>query len=391
MSKILFLDALPFNSTIQVGSHKYARLFRKNGFEVFSISRYINAYKFVRRDTADMELIANWKKGVQESSEGIFHYTPFCLVPYINAPLLDQLFFAHHSLRSSIPSIKEILSKMDFCKVDIVFVNNIVLSPILKFINPKLKVLRISDRIESFKNVPKTIKSLEREVIDSVDFVFATSRNLQEEIRQHHENAVYLPNGVDEDFILKDNESLSPPPEYTDSRPVVLYIGAISDWFDYDIYEYGLANFSDVNFVMIGPVEGSSNNVARIREFQAKYPNFQYLGKRKHADLRSYLAHAGVGVIPFDNSPLTNDINPVKFFEYAGFGLPTVASHLKELENYRDQIFFYRTNEEYVSAIQTALSKREELHSQTLWFARNNTWENRFQQMISCLEIKAKS
>ena len=138
MNKILFLDALPFNSSIQVGSQKYARLFKKNGFDVFCLSRYINVFKFIRRDAIDIELISNWKKGVQQSPEGIFYYTPFCLIPYLNLPILDSLFCVHHSLKFSIPSIKKVLAKMDFCRVDMVFINNIVLSPILKIINPKL-------------------------------------------------------------------------------------------------------------------------------------------------------------------------------------------------------------------------------------------------------------
>jgi hypothetical protein len=358
MSKILFLDALPLNSAIQVGSQKYARLFKKNGFDVFCLSHYLNPFRFFRRNPADMELISNWKQGIQQSPDGIFFYTPFCLIPYLNCPILDQLFFARQCLRSSIPGIKKILAEVDFCRVDIVFVNNIVLSSVLRIIHPKLKILRISDRIESFKNVPKTIKILEQEVIQQMDFVFATSRNLQEYAKQNHEKAFYLPNGVDEHFILKDSENLPVPPEYTDNRPVALYVGAINDWFDYDTYEHGLARLNDVHFIMIGPVGGSACNLARIQEFQKKYSNFMYLGTRKHSELRSYLAHARVGVIPFDNSPLTNDINPVKFFEYAGFGLPTISSHLKELQNYSDQIFFYRTPEEYVSLLTSTLKKK---------------------------------
>ena len=163
--KILFLDSLSMESNFRVGSHKYANLFRKNGFEVFSLSHFVNINRFLRRNSVDKELIKSWRKGVQISREGIFFYSPLCFFPYLNLPILNKLKLAHECLRFCYPNLKKILQERDFINVDLLFVNNISLISILKFVKPRIIVSRISDRIERFKNAPANISMLQDEVI----------------------------------------------------------------------------------------------------------------------------------------------------------------------------------------------------------------------------------
>lgn len=387
--KILFLDSLVFNSNIQVGSQRYANLFRNNNYEVFSLSHYLNIYKFIRRNSEDKELIESWRKGVQMSEKGIYFYTPFCFLPYLNLPVLDSLRAARNSLKFCYPNLRTILKNEGFVNIDAAFINNINLSPALKFVNPKVTILRISDRIEAFKNVPDTIVLLQNDVVKSSDIIFATSMNLYEETKKINNNTYYLPNGVDEDFIMKESVVHSLPDEYENIRkPIILYIGAISDWFDYELYEYGIAKLRDISFVIIGPVSGVNykGNLAKIRRYTRTYQNFHYLGSKAHSELKEYLAHSDIGIIPFKVNSLTDDINPVKFFEYAAYGLPVIASHLSELLNYRENVLFYKNREEYIDLITDHSDKKKHLSQELINFARKNTWEKRFEFMLSCIE-----
>lgn len=384
--KVLFLDTLTINSTSQVGSQKYANLFRKNNYEVFSLSHFINIYRFIRRNSGDKELIESWQKGVQTSEKGICFYTSFCILPYLKVPFLDNIRIAGNCSRFCYPSLKKILKKWKFIDIDVLFINNIRLFSVLRFLKAKVIITRISDRIEGFKNRPKTILMLQEKVIKVSDLVFATSNNLQKELKKINKNTFYLPNGVDEDFIMRDDYTYPYPEEYkTIKKPIVLYVGSISDWFDYELYEYGISKLRNISFVMIGPISGVNyrKNLAKIQQYIRAFKNFYYLDSKPHSELRKYLAHADIGVIPFKVDSLTNEINPVKLYEYAAYGLPVVASNTTWMQNNSECISIYNNIEEYVNLISSSLNKKLYLKSKLIEYARRNTWEKRFEFLLS--------
>jgi len=384
--KVLFLDSISIDSNIQVGSYKYAKLFCQKNYEVVSLANFLNINRFFRRNSEDRELIQNWKRNLQINKDGILFYTPFCYLPYLNFPFFDSLWFAHNCLRFTIPELKKILKKIYFVNVDILFIQNIRLISVLRFIRPKLIVYRISDRVEGFLNVPSTILSLHQEVMRISNIIFITSFKLYKESKQINSNCFYLPNGVDKDFIPKENDFFILPLEYQNiKKPIAIYIGTISDWFDYELYEYGLAKLKNTTFIMIGSISGVNyrKNLAKIQRYSKLYQNFHYLGPKPHSELKRYLAHADMGIIPFTVNPLTNEINPIKLFEYASFGLPVLAPHLSELQNYEENVLFYKNKEEYVNLISGYSGTKAYLAQKLIEFARRNTWEKRFTFMLS--------
>lgn len=387
--RVLFLDSLPFDTEIQVGSHNYARLFRGAGYEVFSLASYLNLKRLLRRSPDDIELIRNWQAGVRRSQEGIYSYTPLCLFPYIRAPLLDNLPLARRCLKYCQPNLGTILRKCGFREVDVLFVNNVRLISVLKYVRAAKVAFRISDRIEGFQNVPKTIVALQNEVARSADMLFATSRGLYDEAKRLNERTVYLPNAVRESFIPEPDETFDCPPELCEiAGPVILYVGALSDWFDYDLYAFGLDRIRDASFVIIGPVTG--NDRGRIQAildgFGRDYPHFHYLGPKAHGILKNYLAHADVGIIPFQVNSFTDEINPVKLFEYASFGLPTVATDMAEVHGYPEMVRVAKTPEGYVKELRHALEKKKTEGPKYRFAARQHTWERRFSTILKNLE-----
>jgi glycosyltransferase involved in cell wall biosynthesis len=384
--KILFLDALPFDSRIQVGSHHYARLFSKAGHEVFSLSNYLHFFRFLRRRPEDREMIRGYFAGVRAGREGILHYTPFCVLPYLKFPGLDSVLLGRNCLRFCWPRLKGKLGP--FREVDILFINNIRLLSILKIVRAGQVVLRITDRFSAFPNVPSSIGRLEDEALRLADVAFATSRSLQQDSIRINPNSHYLPNGVEAAFIKRTGQEEERPVEYKDlNGPIALYVGAVSDWFDYDTFEYGLAQLPEVSFVVIGPVGGYQYKRNRdvIHRFSASYPNFRFLGPRPSGGLKPYLSHADVGLIPFQLNPLSHDINPVKMFEYAAWGLPTVASNMREIGNFRRMVFLYTGREEYVDLLQRAIEEKGARASDLIAVAQDNTWEKRFEFLVSKL------
>ena len=54
--KVLCVDGLRFDSPIQVGSHKYARLFNHAGYDVFSISHNAHIFHIIKRSPTILNL-----------------------------------------------------------------------------------------------------------------------------------------------------------------------------------------------------------------------------------------------------------------------------------------------------------------------------------------------
>lgn len=386
--KVLFLDTLTFDSTNQVGAQKYARLFSKDNYDVFSLSHYLNLYTFMRKNADDRAMINCWQKKVQQSREGIYFYSPLCLVPYMNLPLLDSMRLARCCLNFCVPDLKKILKSRDFIDIDILFIHNIRALSILRFVKPRKIIFRVYDKIEEFPNQPSNIAKLKNEAIHVADVVYVTSQNLQKEVARIHKKSYYLPNGVDRDFIMNPGETYPYPEEFRKIEgPVAIYIGAVSDWFDYEIFEYGLNALKDVMFVMIGAVAGVhyKRNLSKIEHFSKSYRNFHFLGPRKHSDLKKFLAYADVGIIPFKINELTNEINPVKMFEYASYGVPIVASAMTEMRNYQTHAALYKDEREYVEMIEQAMNCTEQLKMKLVRFAHENTWERRYTKIISTI------
>ena len=381
MKKVLCVDALPFDSPIQVGSHKYARLFNHDGYSVFSISHNTHIFQIIKKSPNNIELINSWRSGVRRTKEGILCYTPFTVFPYTNFPILDTILCARNALRLCIPSLKSILRNHGFNAVDVIFMNNIHLFSIINIVNHRKLVCRISDRIEGFPNMPRTIRDTQKEVIKTADIVFATTVDLFSMAKMYNPNVFHLPNGVDSNFIINKDIVYEKPQEFSNIKnPIVIYVGAIGDWFDFQAYKFILANLKDISFVMLGPITGINSRyfLKRIEKLERKYANFFYLGPKQHKEIQNFLIHSDVAIIPFVVNDFTDNINPVKLFEYVACGLPVIASKTKELNNYLEVVNLYKNKEEFVILIEKLINKPPDRNI-LINFARDNTWEKRFQ------------
>jgi glycosyltransferase involved in cell wall biosynthesis len=106
-------------------------------------------------------------------------------------------------------------------------------------------------------------------------------------------------------------------------------------------------------------------------------PNVHILGVRPYAQLPPYLHHCDVGVIPFLKTPLTDNINPVKIFEYFASGLPVVSTNMYEVEQLHSPALITKTPGEFVDALKEARDYGRG-HAEYLQFARANSWQKRY-------------
>lgn len=153
----------------------------------------------------------------------------------------------------------------------------------------------------------------ERQLIRDAQVVTATSMGLHELV-QRIRPCTLVRNACDPGPFL----SLGPAP--AGGRPVVLYIGAISRWFDSALVLAIARAMPEVDIHLVGSPRGC--DMSRLERMR----NVRVIGEVGHRELPEHLARASVGIIPFRTNQLTRMTDPVKAFEYLAAGRPVVSS-----------------------------------------------------------------
>ncbi len=230
-------------------------------------------------------------------------------------------------------------------------------------------VFDILDEFMGFDNVPKARIREEKDLIECSDMVTASSSYLMK--KTERSSTVIVPNACEyEHFAQSDTRLLS---DHT--KPIIGYFGAIESWLDVSLIEYAATRRPNWTFVLIGYA------VADVTRLQ-KLHNVSFLGERPYSDLPSYLADFDVCLIPFVDSDFIEAVNPVKIYEYFAAGKPVVSTYLPELAPVSDLCYLSRNPKEFLANIERALAEDDdELAERRKRFARENTWDDRFQKL----------
>ena len=158
-------------------------------------------------------------------------------------------------------------------------------------------------------------------------------------------------NGVDFELFQKTNKPINKIKNI--QKPIIIYIGAISEWFDFDLTEY-LLNKTIYNFVLIGPI--SKNAIIRLDKLR-KYSSLYYFSAINHEDIPCYLFEANVCIIPFIKNKLTESVLPNKLFEYSAAGKPTVITNFNtSLNEFSDFVSITSDKKEFVNEINNQIN-----------------------------------
>lgn len=149
------------------------------------------------------------------------------------------------------------------------------------------------------------------------------------------------------------------------------YIGTISEWFDSRLIEASIRANPQISYEMIGPV----SNHQPIQNVRAVYP-----GVIEHGKLGEYVKELDGLIMPFVVNEIILYVDPVKLYEYIAWGKCIVASWYPEIDRFRDYVYFYHNEEEYLKLINDLAGRgfpAKYSGRQQEEFLRENTWEAR--------------
>ena len=368
--KILFLENLPYQSHITVGSHHYARLFAKE-HQVLWISLPWHVAQIIRDRKSDRIRNWNWNR-VSHDGRGVNYITPFTFIPYRDNPGLRNKWFCWHQY-AFIPGIRKILRKMDFTKPDLVWFSDPRHISILSLIQQQRIAYRCVDNLEEFSDVPRSLLAIERDLIRKCDVVFFTALPLKEKFSGLNSNSFHLPNGCDFDLFSNQDVPHRHEELFKKNKMNLLYTGAIAEWMDFNALEK-MAGLEFVNLIMVGPIR------VTVPENLKKKSNIVFTGPLPYADMPGLVQQADVGVIPFLINNVTDYVDPIKLHEYCAGGLPCIASNFRTVENMAGAFYKYHDYEELCNLLRKLKDNREfQYTSKDIWeFAMQNSWKSRF-------------
>ena len=215
-----------------------------------------------------------------------------------------------------------------------------------------LSVYYIVDNYAAFADVEQDeMRRMESEALKAADLVFATSQTLVDARKPMRPDVHFSPHGVDfPHFSSARNEKLPLPADLISiASPRIGFMGGLAhDSVDFELIERLAKAKPSWNIILFGRAVSDISSLLAV-------PNIYYLGIKSYEELPNYLKALDVAIIPFLVNELTQDLNPLKLREYLAAGLPTVATNLPAMQEYRAHLKCALTDDEWIEAISSFL------------------------------------
>lgn len=201
------------------------------------------------------------------------------------------------------------------------------------------------------------------------DMVLAVSEKLVERMQLYNSNVRLSPNAAD--FLHFQSLSFSVELDRL-PRPIIGYVGVITEWFDIDLIALLAKLEPSWSFVLVGDVFGTDVS------FIQKIPNVHLLGERAYKELPALINSFDAALIPHKRVRRTEWAGSVKLYEYLSAGKPVICSRLAWLASLKDYVYFGDDLLSFDHAIKQALAEndQEKIDGRRA-YAQENSWKQR--------------
>ena len=373
--KIIMGENLVYHSSVQVGSHHYARLFSEEN-DVLWLSLPWNVFLFLKYGKKGERYI-QWNAGKINMDKKIKTFCPFTFVPYRdNFPFAFRKNISR-TLKYTLPNLKKTLKKNNYDECDVLWITDPRMMYLSKIVKHKKLVYRCVDDLSHFSGIPSNIVAAEKELVQTADIVFATANTLRDRLSEYRKDVYSLPNAVDFDFFYN-YETINKECSIDSLDNVILYVGTIGEWFDCEFVRYCAQRRPQYNFVLIGPGRTDTSRLVGV-------PNIYLMGPKPYEEVPLYMKRSKIGIIPFKKNNLVDAVNPLKLYEYFACGLPVVATKAYELEKMSSPAKLYAEYDEALDLFDDLMDNT--VDKRMLYeYARENSWRKRYEYILTHLD-----
>lgn len=226
----------------------------------------------------------------------------------------------------------------------------------------------ILDRLDFFDFYNYYSKKIWNKLIKEADVVTYSAIKLKDFVIKRND-AILLPNACNPDDFTITNDAILPDMQkiLKSKRKVIGYYGAIENWFDFSIIEQ-ISNIDKYEVVIIGKCS-----------LKKEYSHVHYLGQKDYDILKEYAKYFDLAIIPFIVNEVTDNVSPIKFFEYMALNLPVLSTPIYEMTLYKSDVVKIIEQvdkiDEYIVELLDLDKKKVKKECQK--FLNENTWKKR--------------
>lgn len=222
------------------------------------------------------------------------------------------------------------------------------------------------------------IVNLEKQLCDRADIIIVSSNKLKEHITELLDEKS-KPNKV---FLVRNG--ISNPKCYGVEKAKIrqknklCYVGTIEKWLDFRILEKSVSEIDNIEYHLLGPCMTDIPSSKKIC----------YDGVVEHNHLYKAIEKFDCLIMPFKLNDTIEAVDPVKLYEYISWGKCIISIYYTEIERFKEYVYFYRDESEYVELIQKLIKKGfppKYNERQQQEFIKSNTWKNRSDEIQAIL------
>lgn len=210
------------------------------------------------------------------------------------------------------------------------------------------------------------------------DIIITTSQANQQEFAKTGRPCYLFYPAVDQSFI---GEPGILPHRIGGKAPRLGYVGFIMDRTDLDLIKFVASQRPQWHILLAGPQYPDRYlDESGLLEL----PNVEYLGPLLQENVPDFLNSLDVCLMPHRDTEYSRSMGPLKLYQYLASGRPIVSTNVAGLEKVREHILVADDPKEFIEQIEKALqTDTEELSSERIEVAKQNTWPIRVREMFS--------
>jgi len=222
--------------------------------------------------------------------------------------------------------------------------------------------------------IKKNVLKGENKVLPEADHVFFTSHPLAERKSLKATSWSTVGNGVNYDIFAKYRIEEDIP---SNKRPVVGYLGNLSDFFNWELMCEVVEQMPNIDFVFYGQLE--IDKMGKRKHFAKQlmdYDNTLFTGRVTREEGAVGINLADVLIIPFVINEAMHAVNPLKLWEYFATGKPVVSTPMDAIKVDTPLLRVASDSKEWIYLIKDSLNEKNPTTcKKRIKLAQENSWE----------------
>jgi len=335
---------------------------------------------------SDLIRDAKKKRVIKKTNKlDLYIYNSPIFLPVSGRPLLDKV-----TMDAWILYLKTVIQRLGFRK-PIVWLSRPNMVNLIGKLNERLVIYHVVDEYLGYGIHPEESKQklvkLERKMLQKADIVITVSEKLFMSKRKFNKNTYLVPNAVDYDSYDSSLQSNTNPPKDIGvlPKPVIGYSGLISTRLDFEIIDHIAVKHPEWSLVLMGGVNRGCDNI--LRRFQ-KYENVHLPGPKPIDKVPYYVKHFDVCIIPYGKNEQSENLSPLKLYDYFALGKPVVTTDFPAARKFRHVIKISNSKESFLKNIEEALlNDSNQFFEKRRKIASENTWEHRIEEISKIIRL----